>query len=173
MTKTKIFTFIVLSIFSVNVFSQEITDSLILNKLNLIRKTEGFNDFKKDSSLYNISKNYALYVREYYNNLPFGNLEKQVNKMFKNTSDIYREIFTEEKKYMPEDAKEVYLFTASKNKFYSSEELSNTVIYLLIKNKENKHDLLYSDYTKIGISCIWEETFEYKQVIFCIISFEP
>jgi len=148
-------------------------DSSILNKLNLIRKTEGFNCFKNDSSLYNISKNYALYIREYYNNLPLGNYQKQVIKMFKNTGYIYREIFSEEKKYVPEEAKEIYLFMASKNRLYSSEELSNTILSSLFNNKENKHDLLYSDYSKIGISCIWEETFEYKQIVFCIISFEP
>lgn len=159
-------------IFSLSLFSQTNIDSLIFYKLNSIRKSNNIEFFSFDYSLYKISAKYAFFVKEYYINLPIKNIDKNVNKIFEKTSSFYDESVVSDKGVFVDDLRRVYLFIASKNNFYSEEELSNIILSNVLSNKNNRDNLICSNYKKIGISCISETTLFYKQVVFCIISFE-
>lgn len=159
-------------LFSLNIFSQTTIDSLIFDKLNTIRKREGVSLVNFEPYLYRVSSTYASFVKDYYNNIPLKNTDKEVNVMFEKTSNIYNELIVEERGIFAENVKEIYLFLSSKNNFYSDEELSNIILSIILKNYNHKEDLIFSNYKNIGIACIHETTLYYKQVVFCIISFE-
>ena len=95
-----------------------------------------------------------------------------MKKVFLDTENIYSEIANEHLNFTIENLNELHAFIASKNKFYSEEELCGLIISFMVSDKNHIYDVLYGNCKKVGISCIWETTFEFKQVIVCIISYE-
>lgn len=123
-----------------------------------------------DSCLHKVSKDYALFVREYFNNNEFKNLKFGVKKMFFNTEDVYCEMVDKYVENVTDNINQFYIFIASKNKFYSEKEISDLVVSSIVSEKSYKYGVFYEEYEKMGISCVYQESLKYKQIIICIIS---
>jgi hypothetical protein len=166
----RLFPFILLLILSTRLFSQETVDNEIFKYINSIRKHEKSTELKYDSCLRNASKDYALFIREYYNNSDFKNLKKGVKKMFLETEDVYLDIVNNYVRHVSENLNQFYVFIASKNRFYSEGEMYNIIISAIAAEKNTNYNIFYEDYENIGISCIWVRTLNHEQIIICIIS---
>lgn len=125
-----------------------------------------------DSSLNIISKEYAGFIMESFNNLEDKNLKKGMKRVFFETEDVYREMSIEHLGFSNENLIELHTFIASKDKTYSEEELCDLIMSLIVSDKHDIYDILCGEHKKIGISCICKKTFEFNQVVVCIISYE-
>ncbi len=125
-----------------------------------------------DSSLNIISKEYAGFIMESFNNLEDKNLKKGMKKVFFETEEIYREISMKHLGFANENLIELHTFIASKKRSYSEEELCDLIMSSIVSDKNDIHDVLYGEHKKIGIYCICKKTFEFNQVVVCIISYE-
>jgi hypothetical protein len=166
----KLFPFILLLILSNKLFSQETVNNEVFTYINSVRKQGKYNELKNDSCLNKASKEYAIFIREYYNNSNFKNLKSGVKKMFFKTDNVYLDIVNNYVGHISENLNQFYVFIASKNRFYSEKEMSNIIISSIAAEKNTNYNIFYEYYEKIGVSCIWVKTLNHEQIIICIIS---
>jgi hypothetical protein len=164
MSKIKLLFLIASFSFLLPAFGQTKVDSLMLENINAVRTGKKISELTVDPKLYEISNEYAKYVREYFHNMKGNNFKH----IFDNTRDIFSEILYDNGVCM-ETTKECYVFFGSKKQKYNDENLSETLFLYFLNKKFVKEYFLDSKDKNIGISCISEQTFEFKQVIFCIV----
>lgn len=164
MSKIKLLFLVASFSFLLPAFGQSKVDSLMLENINAVRTGKNISKLTVDPKLYEVSNEYSKYVREYFYNMK-GNNFKQI---FDNTRDVFSEILYENGVCL-ETTEECYVFFGSKEQKYNEEDLSKTLFLHFLNNKIVKEYFLDSKAKNIGISCISEQTFEFKQVIFCVV----